>query len=222
MTWSRGSRAAQVHGFHSDIFPVLQPRSLAFRRGGVEELGGDGCRTGDSGGLVGAEGVEVGRASSFHGRLRLQGERQLQRPPRSAHGTPVRRPRLQAGRRPGGPAVQRLRAPPWAAASSPLPQLLLLPLSSSLLAVDREKSPWAAARYREDWLGRLLVGWRLGFEDANGWLGCGSGGAWWPSAAASATRGGAHGWRRRSRRLSYPTASARDKARKGKRAREGG
>jgi hypothetical protein len=28
-----------VHGFHSNIFPVLQPRSLAFRRGGVEELG---------------------------------------------------------------------------------------------------------------------------------------------------------------------------------------
>jgi hypothetical protein len=33
-----------VHGFHGDIIPVLQPRSLAFRRGGVEELGEDGCR----------------------------------------------------------------------------------------------------------------------------------------------------------------------------------
>jgi hypothetical protein len=33
-----------VHGFHGDIFPVLQPRSLAFRRGGAEELGEDGCR----------------------------------------------------------------------------------------------------------------------------------------------------------------------------------
>jgi hypothetical protein len=33
-----------VHGFHGDIIPVLQPRSSAFRRGGVEELGEDGCR----------------------------------------------------------------------------------------------------------------------------------------------------------------------------------
>jgi hypothetical protein len=38
-----------VHGFHSDVFPVLQPRSLALRRGGVEGLGEEET---DRGGIV--------------------------------------------------------------------------------------------------------------------------------------------------------------------------
>jgi hypothetical protein len=57
-----------------------------------------------------------------------------------AWASPFRRPPLQAGQWPGGLAARRLRALPRAASSCPLPQLLLLPLSSSLLAVDREKS----------------------------------------------------------------------------------
>jgi hypothetical protein len=37
------------------------------------------------------------------------------------------------------------------------------------------ENPQAAARYREDWLGRLLVGWLLGFEGASGRCRCGTG-----------------------------------------------
>jgi hypothetical protein len=37
------------------------------------------------------------------------------------------------------------------------------------------KNPQAVARYTEDWLGRLLVGWLLGFEGASGRCRCGTG-----------------------------------------------
>jgi hypothetical protein len=80
-------------------------------------------------------------------------------------------------------AASRFSSPP----ASPSPPLLLL------LAVDREDSPWAAARYREDWLGRLLVGWLLGFEGASGWLGCGSRARGGHPAASAAGGGGGHG-----------------------------
>jgi hypothetical protein len=68
-----------------------------------------------------------------------------QRSSGSCTASPVRRPRLQAGRRPVGPAARRRRAPPSAAPrfstppSSPSPPLILL------LAVDREESPKGAA-----------------------------------------------------------------------------
>jgi hypothetical protein len=67
----------------------------------------------------------------------------------------------------------------------------------------------------QGWLGRLLVGWLLGFEGASGWCRCGTGGTRPPSRGASAAGGGAHGWRRHGGPLA-PTACARDKARNGK------
>jgi hypothetical protein len=51
--------------------------------------------------------------------------------------------------------------------------------------------------------GRLLVGRLLGFEGANGWLGCGSGGTR-PTSRAPALQGGGHGGRRGLRRPPAP------------------
>jgi hypothetical protein len=69
---------------------------------------------------------------------------------------PVRRPRLQDGQRAGGPAARRLRSPPvrLPVLPSPSPSPPLLPPSPPPLDCGAaEKPPWAAARYREDWLG---------------------------------------------------------------------
>jgi hypothetical protein len=80
----------------------------------------------------------------------------------------------------------------------PLPQLLLLPLSSSLLAADKEKSPRGRRRILgEDLLGRFLIGRRLGFR------GTGAGGRDPSASALLATRryqGGAARARRKARR----------------------
>jgi hypothetical protein len=143
-----GPRTAQMkpRAWPSFLCSARRPSSTAGREmrrsprvqgcGGEAVLkspGGDGCRTGDGGGLVGAEEAEVGLAPSFHGRLWLQGERQLEHPSRSTHGTPVRQPRLQAGRRLVGLASRRRRAPPVRLLGSPLLRLLLLPLFFSFL-----------------------------------------------------------------------------------------
>jgi hypothetical protein len=74
-----------------------------------------------------------------------------------------------------------------------------------------------------DWLGRLLVGWRLGFEDARaGGEDSIQGHAEAIRRASTAGRGG-HGWRRPwGRRLRRPCRARHggDRQRKGKRARE--
>jgi hypothetical protein len=46
--------------------------------------------------------------------------------------------------------------PPTGGLQFPLPQLLLLPLSSSLLAVDREKLPWGGGGSWEVLIGAAL------------------------------------------------------------------
>jgi hypothetical protein len=100
-----------VHGFHGDVFPVLQPRSLASRRGGVEGLGEDGCRTGAVAGRL-EQGMQMFDAATSGSKQR--------RSPRS-----------------GGAAVQA-------------------PLSSSLLAADREELPWDGGAVQGGrWGGRL-------------------------------------------------------------------
>jgi hypothetical protein len=118
----------------------------------------------------------------------------------------LRRPRLQAGRRRGGPAGRRPRVLPRAASSSLSPQLFFS--STPPLFLRRtEKSPWVAARHREMLIGAAgFIGWRLGFRGrGSGRLGCGTGGTRWPSAAASAA-GGRRPWGRRGclRRLPCP------------------
>jgi hypothetical protein len=69
--------------------------------------------------------------------------------------SPVQRLRLQTG---ADAAVQRGGDldPPAGGLPFLLPQLLLLPLSSSLLAVDREELHGAAAQYREVRMGGYL------------------------------------------------------------------
>jgi hypothetical protein len=81
----RGTKA-KLHSEEGNVVLTSGPRMRW--QGGVEALGEDGCRSGDGGELVGAEEAEVGLAPSFHGQLRLQGERQLRHPSRSTHGTP--------------------------------------------------------------------------------------------------------------------------------------
>jgi hypothetical protein len=90
--WSRGNR---VHGFLGDIFPVLQPRSLAFRRGGVEELGEEET---DRGGVVlggSSPGLTTttaptnsdgNKATSTQSRLDIGGAQVVRRPPQHPSG----------------------------------------------------------------------------------------------------------------------------------------
>jgi hypothetical protein len=155
MAWSRGSRATRSLASIATSSLCCSPAPWRSGEAVLKSPGGDGCRTGDGGGLVGAEGVEVGRASSFHGRLRLQGERQLQRPSRSTRGTPVRQPRLQAGRRPVGPAVRRRRASPVRLPDSPRLWLLLLPLFFSLRWIGRNPHGRRCGTGRIGWGGFL-------------------------------------------------------------------
>jgi hypothetical protein len=105
-----------------------------------------------------------------------------------------------AGRPDSGVVVLRrgdglqLHRPAAQQCSSLSPQLLLLPFSPSLLAVDRGKSPMGRRRGTGRRMGRLLVGWRLGFGARERTDGMQLRGTRWPSAAASAAgRGGGHG-----------------------------
>jgi hypothetical protein len=70
-------------------------------------------------------------------------------------------------------------------------------------------------------LGRLLVGWLLGFRGRERVVQMRHRGTRPPSRGASTAGGGAHGWRRRGGPPA-PTARARDKARKGKKSQERG
>jgi hypothetical protein len=109
-----------------------------------------------------------------------------------AQASPFRRPPLQAGRRPGGPAVRRLQAPPWAVDGEDV--LLLDPprttfLSSSKLLLSSStarssrwilgKGPQAAAEWgdrRTGWDWGFIGRSRLGFQ-GGGWT---AGGPWRP------------------------------------------
>jgi hypothetical protein len=84
-----------VHGFLGDIFPVLQPRSLAFRRGGVEELGeeetdrGGVVLGGSSPGLTTTTAPANGdgnKATSTQSRLDIGGAQVVRRPPQHPSG----------------------------------------------------------------------------------------------------------------------------------------
>jgi hypothetical protein len=114
-----------VLDFHGDIFPVLQPRSLAFRRGGVGEPGEEEAeqgrwRTGWNRGSRGWTGFFLPRAApaSGVGDLNCSGSavqaRAFPRPAASPAGR--RRRGSPAGRRPrpshGRPPVPSPPAPP--------------------------------------------------------------------------------------------------------------
>jgi hypothetical protein len=114
-----------------------------------------------------------------------------------------------------------LHSGPLASPPPPAPpsffQLLLPPSDFWWRRRIRGKSPRGGGGFWE----RPAVGFigrRLGFP-GTGASGCDAaqGARGLHPTAPALQGGGAHGWRRRSRRLSCPTASARDKARKGKR-----
>jgi hypothetical protein len=156
MAWSRGSRAAR--SMASTATSSLCSSPAPWRSG---EVANSTVKRKQAVRL--GEGATPASSSGFRRRRRPSAAQAggLNSSGSAVHAraSPVRRPHLQAGRRLGGPAAQRLRAPPWAASSSPLPQLLLLPLSSSLLAVDREKSPKRRRRHTVSKMG-IFIGRR--------------------------------------------------------------
>jgi hypothetical protein len=174
-----------VHGFHGGIFPVLQPRSLAFRRGGVEELGeeetdrGGVVLGGSSPGLTtttalgaaagwwrrGAQPKSRGsaRCGSRPKRLRLGRRRPwlglLRLHSGQARDPLLRRPRLQAG---GDVGVRRRGDPDSSTgglqrSSSPPPPSSPLLLSS---CGGQGGTPWGGGTVQGDAGGGGFIGWR--------------------------------------------------------------
>jgi hypothetical protein len=152
-----------VHGFHGDVFPVLQPRSLASRRGGVEGLGEDGCRTGAVAGRLeqGMQMFDAATSGSKQWRFPRSGGAAVQLPlpllfsfTNSGAVAPARRVPPSGGlacrpagdMRSSGAATSAL---PRAAFSSFSPQLLLSPSPPLFLRWTGRKSHGAAAQYRE-------------------------------------------------------------------------
>jgi hypothetical protein len=105
-----------VHGFHSDVFPVLQPRSLALRRGGVEGLGEEET---DRGGVVlGGSSPDLttttapanddgNKATSTQSRLDIGGAQVVRKPPQHPSGE---EDRLTCFRGSGGLVASRCAA----------------------------------------------------------------------------------------------------------------
>jgi hypothetical protein len=87
---------------------------------------------------------------------------------------------------------------------SPLPPSSTPPSLIFGAVADSGEIPKAAARYRGRLVGRLLVGWLLGFEGASGRCRCGTGGTRRPSGAPALQGAAAMGSARCSRRLPCP------------------
>jgi hypothetical protein len=122
--------------------------------------------------------------------------------------------RLRSGHaRADGDEDARLRPPPRMA----LPQRSSSSLLPPSLIPVRRWMDWGIIPHRRRgsgrvWLGRLLVGWLLGFEGASGRCRCGTGGTRRPSGAPALQGVAAMGPARCSRRLPCPTASARERS----------